>query len=289
MRLFARAAALLPRDPASVSVGVIRTGKAVGSLVETEVRDARATDGELPISRDAIENVGKYAREFNSATPYKHICIDRFLDEDFATALIAEFPVFKAEETRTETGTQGRKLTKPNLSNHGPNFRKLAAMFSSPQFLRWLSELTAIEDLSWGGENMWGGGTHDNQNHADLDFHVDFNFDESTGLHRRLNALIFLNREWEPEWGGQSEMAEDPWDSENRNIKRYEPVWNRLILFETNERSWHGFPRIKIPADKSHLSRRSVAAYFYTKTRPQNEIVGSHSTFYVQRHIPETV
>ena len=248
-------------------------------------------DGKLPINEDAIVNVGEYAQAFSSAKPYKHICIDKFLDEDFASRLIAEFPVFKVEETRTDSGKtgQGQKLTKPNLSNHGPSFKKLSEMFASSEFLNWLSELTSIDDLSWGGENMWGGGTHDNVNRAELDFHVDFNYDESTGLHRRLNALIFLNREWDPSWGGQSEMAEDPWNPDNKNITRYKPAWNRLILFETSERSWHGFPRIRIPAGKEHISRRSVAAYFYTKTRPEHEIVGSHSTFYVQRHIPETV
>jgi hypothetical protein len=101
--------------------------------------------------------------------------------------------------------------------------------------------------------------------------------------------LIFLNKEWQPEWGGQSELAEDPWDPDNQTIKTYEPIWNRLVLFETNERSWHGFPRIRLPADKKHVTRKSIAAYFYTKTRPPEEIVGEHSTFYVQRHIPKSV
>ena len=244
---------------------------------------------ELPINRDAVANVGNYARDFSEAQPYKHIRIDSFLDEDFATGLINEFPAFKSEETKTETGGEGRKLTKPNLSEHGPTFQKLAKMFASAEFLKWLSQLTSIEDLTWGGENLWGGGTHDNVNRAELDLHVDFNYDESSGLHRRINALIFLNREWETSWGGQSELAEDPWDPDNKNIKKYDPIWNRLILFETSERSWHGFPRIKIPAGKEHISRRSVAAYFYTKSRPANEVVGSHSTFYAQRHIPESV
>jgi len=55
---------------------------------------------------------------------------------------------------------------------------------------------------------------------------------------------------------------------------------------ETNEHSWHGFPRIVLPNDKEHLSRRSLALYFYTKERPQEEIRGGHGTFYIQRPLP---
>jgi hypothetical protein len=60
-------------------------------------------------------------------------------------------------------------------------------------------------------------------------------------------------------------------------------------MFETNEYSWHGFPRITLPADKKHLSRKSLAMYFYTKERPPAEIVGAHTTFYIQRPLPPTV
>src|SRR5204862_744395 len=65
-----------------------------------------------------------------------------------------------------------------------------------------------------------------------------------------------------------------------------DPLFNRCVMFETNEYSWHGFPRIQLPEDKRHLTRKSISIYLYTKDRPAEEIAPVHSTFYVQRPLP---
>jgi hypothetical protein len=57
-------------------------------------------------------------------------------------------------------------------------------------------------------------------------------------------------------------------------------------VFETTESSWHGFRRIQPPHDKQHLTRRSLAVYFYTKQRPAAQTNPSHGTVYVPRPLP---
>ena len=61
------------------------------------------------------------------------------------------------------------------------------------------------------------------------------------------------------------------------------------MLFETSEHSWHGFTQIQLPEDKQHLSRKSIALYFYTLERPEEEIAPRHATFYAQRPLPEKI
>ena len=82
-------------------------------------------------------------------------------------------------------------------------------MLQEAKFLGLLGEITGIPRLRY-DSNYVGGGTHENLAGQDLDPHVDFNFHPRSNLHRRLNLLLFLNNEWEPDWGGLLELHRDP-------------------------------------------------------------------------------
>jgi hypothetical protein len=101
-----------------------------------------------------------------------------------------------------------------------------------------------------------------------------------------LNLIVFLNAEWGESWGGCLELRSDPWDAGDSKRKTVLPLLNRAVLFETTEKSWHGFTRISLPPEKRHLSRRSLAVYFYTRERPSEEIAPSHGTVYIPRPLP---
>jgi hypothetical protein len=55
------------------------------------------------------------------------------------------------------------------------------------------------------------------------------------------------------------------------------------VIFETNEHSWHGFPKIDLPEPERRRSRKSISIYLYTRERPAHEIAPPHGTFYVHR------
>ena len=134
---------------------------------------------------------------------------------------------------------------------------------------------------------LFGGGTHENLHGQDLDPHVDFNYDEPQKLHRRLNLIVFLNKGWKAEWGGSLEIHSNPRRPLENQIHSYEPVFNRAVLFETNEYSWHGFPKIELPEEERHRSRKSISIYLYTRERPAEEMAPVHGTFYVHRPLDQ--
>lgn len=236
--------------------------------------------------RDRAEVLG---RQFQSAKPFRHVVIDDFLAPEFCTRLIAEFPAFDHEHARNEMGDVGRKAVFQNLPDLGPAYAQLDAMLRSREFLAFTGQITGIPDLRYDPDYI-GGGTHENLSGQDLDPHVDFNYHPTTQLHRRLNLIVFLNPEWREEWGGNLELHVNPWlPPEEDSVKAIVPVANRCVIFETYEVSWHGFKRIQLPEDKKHLTRRSIAVYYYTKQRPAEEIAPNHSTVYVQRPLPEYI
>jgi hypothetical protein len=226
------------------------------------------------------------ATNFAQAEPFRHVVIGNFLDLAFCRELIAEFPAFDPGRAINEMGETGKKAFVPDIVRIGPAYRRFDALMRDPAFLRLTGQMAGIENLLYDPAYV-GGGTHDNLDGQELDLHVDFNYHPERPLHRRLNLIVFLNPDWAESWGGCLELQKDPWDPSLGKAAPVIPLANRAVLFETTECSWHGFNRVKLPPDKRHLSRRSVAVYFYTKERPVAETAAPHATVYVPRPLPD--
>jgi Rps23 Pro-64 3,4-dihydroxylase Tpa1-like proline 4-hydroxylase len=224
-------------------------------------------------------------QQFDQAQPFRHVVVDHFLDERFCRRLLDEFPAFDTRAALNENGEIGGKATQEKMQRLGPSYRELDALVQSQPFRDLVSDITGIPDLQY-DPHYFGGGTHENRQGQDLDPHVDFNFHPISRQHRRLNLIIYLNPEWQDEWGGSLQLHRDPYlPPEQDEIVTLTPLLNRCVIFETTESSWHGFERISLPADCQELSRKSFALYYYTDTRPAGEAAEEHSTVYVERHM----
>ena len=236
-----------------------------------------------------IDQAGKLRRTFQENKPFRHIVIDSFLTSSFLEQLTADFPPFDSKHALNEFGEVGGKAVVQDLVRLGRPYQDFDRLIGSREFLSLVENITGIPKLLYDPDYA-GGGAHENLNGQDLDPHVDFNYHPRRNLHRRLNLILFLNPEWDTAWGGALELHEDPWRATGQNrVTTIQPAENRCVIFETSEHSWHGFPKINLPADKKHISRRSIAVYFYTKQRPRREIAPSHATVYVQRQLPEHI
>ena len=240
------------------------------------------------IQQQVINNALDTQHQFQTAKPFKHVMVDNFLDEAMCEKLLADFPAFDPKKARNEHGEIGAKAVNERVSSISPFYKTFYAYINSQPFLDHISELTGIPELI-ADATLFGGGTHENRDGQSLDVHIDFNIDERRMLHRRLNLLVYLNKEWDSSWGGDIELHSDPRNPAIDTIKSFQPLFNRAVLFETNEYSWHGFQRINLPPDRKHLSRKSFSIYLYTKDRPAEEVVAPHTTFYVPNPIPKFI
>ena len=232
-----------------------------------------------------LAEADRHAAAFARREPFRHLVIDDFLAADYAARLLTDFPPFERGNARNEAGELGGKSTVERIRDLGAPYAALDDLIQSPAFLDLVGRLTGIPDLLY-DPHYFGGGTHENREGQDLDAHVDFNRHPLENWHRRLNLIVYLNHDWDDAWGGSLELHSDP-RSRDDQVRLVTPLFNRCVIFETTEWSWHGFSRIALPPERRDLTRKSIALYFYTRERPAEELADTHSTIYVDRPLPE--
>lgn len=226
-----------------------------------------------PFDRDALKS------QFDAAEPFRHLCIDGFLEPSFAREVAKAYPSF---ETALERGfsfnyvNERKKVQVTDSSKFPEPVSLLHQAISSEEFRDQLSYITGIPKLL-ADEALVGGGMHVTGPHGRLDVHVDFNYVPDRKLHRRLNILVYLNPDWRYDWGGEVEL----WDTDVRRCyQALRPVLNRCVIFETSEISFHGVAAVTCPPG---VERKSFAAYYYTKEPPAGWDGTKHSTVFRAR------
>lgn len=218
-----------------------------------------------------------FAADYASAAPYPHVVVDEFLPPETYRSLSAAFPTPGADIWHQYRGSrENKKLQSRDRSRLPAAFNSLIDRLNSPAFMRDLEAMTGIDGLV-ADHDMTGGGLHQMLPGGHLAMHVDYNRHRVTGDHRRLNAILYFNDDWEDAWGGHLEL----WDAKmGQQVQKIAPIGNRLVVFSTSEQSWHGHPEPL--ACPEGVTRRSVALYYYTASDGA-EIVDDHSTIFRER------
>ncbi|TAF65715.1 MAG: 2OG-Fe(II) oxygenase [Cytophagales bacterium] len=203
--------------------------------------------------------IAQLKEQFNTTQPYKHLVMDNFLEEAFANTIHDYFPAIDVLNKHYK-GLNEQKSEGSNFEAFHPSFSQLRQMLMSKEFCQWVSDIVGIPDLFITDDKL-GTGLHQGGNGSFLDIHIDFNIHTEKNVHRRLNLLIYMNKDWKDEYGGHLEM----WNSNMTQCeKKVAPLFNRCVIFETNEISYHGYSKVTLPEG---LTRRSFYAYFYTDIR----------------------
>jgi len=222
---------------------------------------------------------------YQTAEPFPHIVIDDFLPEQILDAVLAEFPAPHTIDWQSFQNAAERKLASSDEQSMGMATTLLLHELNSSVFVTFLETLTGIQGII-PDPHFVGGGLHQIERGGYLKVHVDFNRHRRLNLDRRLNVLLYLNRDWQEEYGGHLEL----WDHKmTRCYQRILPIFNRCVIFNTNDFSYHGHPDpLTCPEG---MSRKSLALYYYTNGRPTHELdgTGKHSTIFRGRTADEDV
>lgn len=217
-------------------------------------------------------------RQWSQSEPFRWVVIPDFLPDPHAERIFEEYPrPFEDDFDKTTYMHQKGKFTKTD--DFEPTIDEFFDLGNSQAFRDWLEELTGIEDLM-GDPTLEGGGLHQIGQGGYLDVHIDYNRHPEFEWHRRLNLLVYLNKDWKPEYNGQLELW-DFTDGKEEKLEEMYPTFNTAMIFETNEISYHGHPHpVQCPHPKT---RKSMALYYYTEERDdQWADAPEHNTIYRQ-------
>ncbi len=229
-----------------------------------------------------LENLSRIIREkansYRTAEPFPHIVLDGFFAaEAILDKVLEEFPSKDQIKWTKYDSYHEVKLASKGESQLGPFTRYLIYHLNSSSFINFLEELTGIKGLI-PDPHLEGGGLHQILRGGKLGIHADFNKHLKLNLDRRINFIVYLNKEWKEEYGGHIEL----WDrTMKRCARKVLPVFNRVLIFDTTDFAFHGHPEpLNCPEDRS---RKSLALYYFSNGRPDEKLSADHSTIFKLR------
>ncbi len=216
------------------------------------------------------------SKEYKNNKPFPHIVIDNFLKDDFCKQIEQSFPDHTEKFWLKYNNPVERKLLYNHLDSAMPKkIKNLLLSLNEPWFLNYLENLTGIRNLI-SDPKFHGGGMHCTKRYGKLDVHVDYSIHPELNCERRINLILYLNSDWDDAYGGNLEF----WDTEINNcIKSIKPKFNRAVIFNTSDISFHGHPNpLMCPKNKC---RKSLAWYFLTE--PQKGVTERYRAKFVAR------
>ena len=236
------------------------------------------------IAQNCVDKIfaGKFYKE-----PYKHLIVDNFLPDDLAQKCLESFPKLDDDTWKHENDKNievKSRTTWVSEFDIPDNIVDSVRILNSSLVLNAFSEVFGIQRLL-PDPYFSGGGLNITQNGGLLDVHVDGNYHDASGLNRRMNALIYLNPGWEESWGGEFGIYNS---NGTQLIKKVDPLFNRLVVFDSHDYSYHGLPDpVKFPEG---TNRKSIILYYYTKdSRPEGQtlIEDPHSALWVKKGLKD--
>jgi Rps23 Pro-64 3,4-dihydroxylase Tpa1-like proline 4-hydroxylase len=213
----------------------------------------------------------------------KHLVIDQFLDNQLALSCQQEIINASSDNWDRYDNFFEQKYTYRDKNNLPENVNHLFKQLTSNEFINKLNHLTGLTLINDDDKIFWG--VHLFNNSDKLDIHVDAGRHLKTGLVKAITLGIYLSYKWNEENGGHFEF----WEGDKSNHpdpkiykcnKKILPIFNRCIIFENNDTSWHGVPD---PCICNNDEKRIFLTLSYLTTEKNNFQNERFKAYFIKR------
>jgi hypothetical protein len=211
-----------------------------------------------------LDSIKKASINWTNQAPFPHFIVDDFFEVDVAKKLEKEFPSFEDNVWHEYGNAIEVKKVCNNWNAFPSGTYEAFSYLNSPSFVEFLSKCLFGKSKLYCDSGLNGGGWHIHSRGGKLNTHLDYSLHPKLGLQRKLNIIVYLNSEWQSEWGGHLGL----WDNKSTDapgdlIKEIELKFNRAAIFDTTCNSWHGLPNpLECPENQF---RKSLAVYYLTE------------------------
>jgi Rps23 Pro-64 3,4-dihydroxylase Tpa1-like proline 4-hydroxylase len=198
--------------------------------------------------------------EYRQASPFPHIVLDGLFADSLLDQAVAELPAASSRWTTYDNVNESKQVCS-DAALFGPTAEIIVHALNSAPFVRFLERLTGISGLI-PDPHLHAAGYMKVSPGGFLGLHYDFATQRELKLDRRINVLLYLNRDWPAEWGGQLELhSNDPVTHPSHQEVAIEPLFNRVAIFNTPN-ALHGHRRpLTCPKGRARLC---LSWYYYT-------------------------
>jgi len=219
-----------------------------------------------------------FSMDYLNANPVPWIALPDFLPDELFKKIsqqVEDIP--KQRWTKfTRNGSYMEECTN-NYSDVAPLIRQLNLEMNSSEFVTWLEDFTKESKLI-PDPHMVGGGLMKSYKGHSLKMHTDFNWNEELHLNRQLNLILYLSKEWQPDWQGGLQFR----NFENtETVAEITPEPNTLLMWKYHPKLRHGHPHPMTCPDT--VERVGFRIFYYTSNSTPEE-KPHRSLYYEDEH-----
>jgi len=212
------------------------------------------------------QNWNKLSEDFLSQEPFNHVVIDNFFTKEFAEEIVKDLPsdYEKNVDGKYDNAIE-KKRTIQNWLKLDKNVYKAIFHLLDFEFVNNLRTLTKQKQLV-ADYGLHGGGVHMHQAGDYLNVHFDYDIHPKLDMKRKLNLIVYMNPNWQESWGGNLGLWSHDEETQQPKelIKSIPPLFNRAVIFDTTQNSWHGVTEGIFSPEGQY--RKSIATYYLIPT-----------------------